>query len=173
MNSRLWLFFLISPLVLWVGTAHALSSDKNQPTRIVADRVDVDDQKGISIFRGNVRLTRGSIRMTADIVTVYRDNKQDLDKVIAKGNPVSYRQTPDGKKEDVVAQARNVEYHAAKDRVILLQNAKVWQGKDTFTGNRIVYDIQRDIVHATKAPTATKGDKGRVEITIQPKKTKD
>ena len=146
--------------------AFALSTDRDQPTQIEADRVDVDDKKGISTFRGNVKLTRGSILMTADKVKVYRDKNKDVDKILAWGNPVRYKQRPDKRKEDVIAQAKKVEYNAVKGKLILQDSARIRQGKDIFTGSRIVYDINRDVVRASKAPAG----KERVQITIQPKK---
>ena len=44
----------------------AMTGDREQPIHIEADSVDIDDKKGVSIYRGNVRMTQGSIVLTAD-----------------------------------------------------------------------------------------------------------
>ena len=43
------------------GHAMALSSDKNQPTKIDADKMTYSEEKNVNVFSGNVLLTRGSL----------------------------------------------------------------------------------------------------------------
>jgi lipopolysaccharide export system protein LptA len=151
---------------------YALRSDKEKPTTIDADRVDVDDKKGISTFTGNVVMTRGSIKMTADKIIVYRDPQRGVDRVHATGKLARYRQRPDKKPKDVIAEAESIVYDANKSVVVLNRRAQVYQGKDRFSGDRIVYDIKEDKVQAKSAPASEKGGKKkqRVRITLQPKK---
>jgi lipopolysaccharide export system protein LptA len=140
----------------------ALSTDKDKPMEIEADRVDVDEKAGYSTFSGNVIITKGSIRLTAENVVVHQKN-DTLHKVIAKGKPAKYKHRPDGKKEDVHAQANTIEYFNQKNLVHLISNAKIIQGKDTFTGDRIDYDANKDVILARSSPES----KQRVKITIQ------
>jgi lipopolysaccharide export system protein LptA len=134
---------------------------------IEADRVDVDEQAGHSTFTGNVIITKGSIRLTADNVVVYQKN-DDLKKVIAKGKPAKYRHLPDGKKDYVHAEAKTIEFYNQKNLVYLIRSAKITQAGDTFTGDRIEYDANKDVVLARSAPES----KQRVKITIQTDKKK-
>lgn len=162
------LLILISPI-----PASALSSDRDQPMNIEADRVDIDDDKGTNTFLGNVVITRGSIRITGDKVIVYRDKNKNLDKVHSSGKPAHFQQTPDNKKIPVIAEAEELFYDAIKEILIMRRNGKITQGGDTFTGDHIIYDSKRNKITArntstTKTP-ANKKDKGRVHITIQPK----
>ena len=143
--------------------AAALSSDRQQPMHIEADRADLDDQKGISVYRGNVVITQGTLRLTADELTVHTQDGE-VTKAFSTGAPATYRQRPDGKDQDVEAQSLRMEYYAGEEKIILLQKAEVKQAGDTFRSDKIIYDIARDHVNAgTGAP----GD--RVRITIQPK----
>lgn len=149
------------------GTAFALSTDRDQPMYIEADKVHIDEKSGVSTYRGNVSLTQGSMHLTADKAAVHNKKDQTLEKVMIVGNPVRFRQRPDDAAEDVRAESRRMEYFADKDRLNLIEEAKVWQGGNVFTGNRIVYDTLHHVVTGTKAP----GEKSdRVRITIQPKK---
>ncbi|MDV3237735.1 MAG: lipopolysaccharide transport periplasmic protein LptA [Gammaproteobacteria bacterium] len=153
--------------VLFPASAVALSSDRQQPMHIEADRADLDDQKGISVYRGNVVITQGTLRLTADELTVYtRDG--EVTKAFSTGAPATYRQRPDGKDQDVEAQSLRMEYYAGEEKIILLQKAEVKQAGDTFRSDKIIYDIARDHVNAG---TGTPGD--RVRITIQPKRQEE
>lgn len=143
------------------GVARALSSDKQQPMKISADRVTIDDKRGVSVYQGHVIVVQGTLHVTAGQVTLYT-RKRVLQKLIATGQPATYRQRPDGKPRDVRASARRMEYFANKDQVVLTGNARFRQGADTFASKHIVYDLKHDRVAA--------GNGGRVEIVIQPRK---
>jgi len=177
MNNYVSRSALLLLLISIAMPATALKTDRDQPTTIDADRVDVNDKKGISTFSGNVVMTRGSIKMTADKITVYRDKEKGLDSVRATGNPAKYKQRPDSKQGDVTAQAKVIVYDATKATVILNKSAKVDQEGNTFTGETITYDINKDQVLANSSRTATgSGETGsgkpkqRVRITLQPEK---
>jgi len=145
--------------------AAALSSDRNQPMNIEADRANIDDKRGISVYQGNVKITQGSLLLTADELTVTTRNG-DIINAVATGQPATYRQQPDNKPQAIDAEALRIEYLADQQKVILLQKAKVQQGGDTFLSDRIHYDIAQDKVNAGDGSS---GD--RVRITIQPKET--
>lgn len=147
------------------GQALALSSDRSQPMYIEADRADIDDQRGVSVYRGNVKITQGTLALTAAELTVHSKDG-DVIKAIAVGQPATYRQRPDGKEQDVEAEALRMEYFGVEQKIILIDKAEVRQGGDTFRSDRIHYDIAKDTVNAG-ASTGSPGD--RVRITIQPK----
>jgi lipopolysaccharide export system protein LptA len=152
---------LILPLLS--GTAQALSSDRNQPMDVEADRADIDDKRGVSVYRGNVKITQGTLRLTAEELTLHtRDG--EVVRAIAVGKPATYRQRPDGKDQDVEAEALKMEYFADRQKLILTDKASVRQAGDSFRSERIDYDIAADVV---KGGTGSPGD--RVRITIQPK----
>lgn len=143
--------------------ASALSTDKNQPMKITADQVNIDDKTGISVYSGDVVVVQGTLRITADTLSVYT-KKHVLTKMIAIGKPATYKQRPDGKQTDVHARASRMEYYAGTDRVILIGDARLRQDANSFVSKRIIYDLKRDQVDAGK-----KIGGGRVEIVIQPK----
>lgn len=145
-------------------TAWALSSDQEQPIHIEADRGELDDRKQIAVYRGNVHLTQGTLRIDSDILTIYYTPGKKLKKAIAEGQPAWYRQRPDNSDEDIRAKALRMEYHANTATIYLLQKAHVWQGANEFTGDRIVYETEHDIVRGEGSKT---GD-GRVHVTIRP-----
>ena len=151
---------LLAPL-----SASALSSDKQQPIRIEADSVVIDDGKGTAVYKGNVHYTQGSTRLDADQVTVYSADRHKVDKVVADGAPAEFRQRPDNQEQDMRGQAGHIEYYADEQRVVLEKDAHLWQGKNEFAGSRIEYDMTKETVKALKSDN----DENRVQVIIQPR----
>jgi lipopolysaccharide export system protein LptA len=155
---------LLSSMLL-LSNAFALSTDREQPIQIEADKATIDDAKGIATYEGNVIITQGTIRIDANTVTINYARKQHIEKVVAIGEPARFKQTPDGGKEDINARAKRMEYNAEKDMLHLTQEAELRQANDTFTGQRITYDTQRGIIRADKGNS----ENGRIKVTIQPR----
>jgi lipopolysaccharide export system protein LptA len=163
---RLPHFVLLMAALLVSAEGHGLSSDRDQPMNIEADRVELDDSTGISTYHGNVKVTQGTLVLTGDSMTVY--NKGDkVQKVIMLGKPATYRQRPDNKDKDVRAKALRMEYYTTPERIILLKQAEVEQEGDRLRSERIEYDVAKDKVNA-----GTNDPKGRVRIVIQPRPEK-
>lgn len=145
--------------------AMALSSDKLQPIHIEADSVVIDDEQGTAVYQGNVHYSQGSTHLEAEKVTLYSKDRQKVDKVVATGNPATFRQRPDNQDQDMRGQAGHIEYYAASERVVLEEDAHLWQGKNEFSGSRIEYDTAKQMVKAL-----TSGEEsGRVQVIIQPR----
>lgn len=152
---------LLTLMLMLTGPAgFALESDKEQPIELAADSVDIDESKGVSIYRGDVDLRQGTIHVQADVVTVHQ-NKRKPTKVIAEGRPVKFQQRSD--KGPIKGQARRVEYEVNSENLILIGDALIVQGKDSMRSDRIVYDRVSSVV---KAGAAAKG-KQRVRISIE------
>jgi len=147
----------------------AQSDDASQPIRIQANAATLDDNKNLAVYTGNVIITQGSMRLTGSRVTLTLDNNGEAQKLVSTGSPATFRQTPpDGKRVD--ARALTIEYHADTERVILIQDAFLEQAGNTFQGQRVNYDIQRQIVDAGRATSDDGESAERIEIVIQPRK---
>lgn len=156
-------------------TTMALTSDRSQPIELEADTADIDDLKGISIYTGNVILTQGTMVIKAYRLTLYNDKNKELEKAVAIGNKgklATFKQRPEGKKQDLKARANKMIYFLKKDKIHLLDKAHVWQAGDTFSGKKIIYDTKNETVIASSQkdkdgkPVKT-GE--RVRVTIKPK----
>src|SRR5210317_1432051 len=145
--NRLWKRGLLLALILIPANSWALSSDREQPMLIEADRAELDDSKGISIYRGNVKVTQGTLLLTGDIMTVYNKGN-DVEKVIMEGQPATYQQRPDNKEKDVRARALHMEYYTSPEKIILIKQAEVEQEGDVLRSERIEYDVPTDKVNA-------------------------
>jgi len=147
-------------LILSCPAALALESDKEQPIELAADSVDIDEAKGMSIYRGDVDVQQGSMRLRADVVTVHHD-KRKPSKLVAEGRPAKFQQRSD--KGPIKGEAKRLEYKINSENLILIGDAVVTQGKDSIRSDRIVYDRVKSVV---KAGAAAKG-KQRVHISIE------
>ena len=175
--------YLINPVGLVVllscllasMAAPALSTDKDQPIEVEADEAELDDLNDVSIYRGNVIVTQGSIHMTGDVMTVYSKGGDELDYIIIEGSPATYRQLPDDSTVPNQARARRMEYHETKNLVVLIEDAWVKQDTSTLVGERIEYNTELSRVKATSGPgsgesaAAAAKKKGRVKLILKKK----
>jgi lipopolysaccharide export system protein LptA len=167
--------FLLAALLLAGLAAPALGekADKDKPTNIEANKMSSDDAKRMSIFEGNVVLTKGTVVVRADRIVV-RQDADGFQFATAYGNPVRFRQKGDarGGKEGVWTdgEALRIEIDDRNEQVQLYERARITRDKDVVNGEHIFLDQRTEFfsVNAAKgaAPTAPEG---RVTVVIQPK----
>jgi lipopolysaccharide export system protein LptA len=150
-------------LLLLPVASPGLAGDRDQPIHIEADRAALNEKTGNSVYEGNVHLQQGSLVLQGNRMTVQL-NDNTIDTLVLTGDPATYRQRPAGKESDQRAEAGRIEYYAGEDRIILLENARVWQsGDEELRSDRIVFDLKSDTVNAGSNKP---GD--RVRITLPP-----
>ena len=164
------------PLLLSLGIAlgsagaWALPSDREQPIRVQADTAELDDKQGVAVYRGDVMITQGTLKITGDKVTITQNAQGDIEVFTAVGKPAYYEQKPAEDKQIVKAYGLTIQYFAANERIVLIDQAKVIQEGNTFEGEKIVYDTQRQIVNAGRANGVNlTTPRPRIDMVIQPK----
>ena len=153
----------------------ALATDRDQPITLEADTADIDELSGISIYTGNVILTQGSMVIKSEKLTLYNDKNKQLEKAVAvdKKNFARFKQRPEGKKQDFKARAITLIYYLKKEKIHLLENARVDQEGGSFSGHKIIYDTKNEtVVASSKKDKQGKpaGNGSRVKVTIPAKK---
>lgn len=170
MNRNLLPLLLALLLIPMEGLA--LSTDKDKPMTIEADSVEIDDKKGLTVYRGNVDVRQGTMHVTGETLVIERTDGE-VKVVTVVGKPATYRQRPDNKPDDVKAKARKLQVYPKRDLVRLERNARVTQEGNVYTGNIIEYDNKSDVIKMKGNIGATdtgKKQQGRIRMTIQPKK---
>ncbi|TCT21960.1 lipopolysaccharide transport periplasmic protein LptA [Thiobaca trueperi] len=147
-------------LVLVSLPVWALKEDASQPIQIEADEVEVREGDSTSVYVGHVQVDQGSMRLLADHVTVYHREDRQPRLIIALGAPAHYKQLLDNDEGEVEAFAKRMEYDADRDELTLIGEARLNQGTDRLSSERIVYDRAHAQFRA--------GGSGRVRITITP-----
>src|SRR5690606_2903446 len=126
------------PLLLSLGVsfgsacAWALPSDREQPIRVQADSAEIDDRKGVAVYRGGVVITQGTLKITGDTVTITQTADGDIDVFTSVGKPAYYEQQPAADKEVVKAYGLTIQYFAENERIVLIDQAMVIQEGNTF-----------------------------------------
>ena len=129
-------------------TSSGLTGDRSQPVNIEADRATLNEKTGNSVYEGNVYVQQGTLVLQGSKMTVQL-NDNSIDTFVLTGDPATYRQRPDGKESDQHAEAQRIEFYAKEDRIILLENARVWRSGDTeLRSDRIVFDLKSDTFNA-------------------------
>jgi len=159
----------LSPIVL------AEQADRDMPIEIESDSMIVDDNRSISVYKGDVILTQGTMIIRADELTV-REDKQGFQHSISTGNPTSFKQKRDGMDSYVEGKASRIEYDGHMDKVHLYDKASVKRGDDTVFGDYIIYDANAEIAQAmsgsTKNNSGKNSKKTRTRVIIAPKKAR-
>ena len=160
--------FLFSLIALLPTITSALPSDSSKPINIEADHAQLDDSSGITQYKGNAVLTQGTLRIDGDIITFHYNDQKQLTKIVAQGELAKYQQLQNLGEEPVNARAQQMEYHAAAEKIYLLGRGQIRQAADEFNGNRIEYDIKRNIVnaYAKSVPIGNKKDKAMEQVHI-------
>jgi lipopolysaccharide export system protein LptA len=146
------------------AAATAKPSDQAEPIHLQADRVEINEKKATSLYRGHVHMQQGSLKILADEVLVMMKDGR-VDKIVIQGKPASFEQQPEKQPDIVHSKADYMEYFADQERLILKTNAEVTQGKNLFRGDHIEYDTRNSVVKAHKDADSD----NRVTAIIQPK----
>lgn len=166
MNLYAKLFFLL--LVLLSSSTFAKSSDQNSPLHIEADQVEMREREGTSTYTGNVKITRGSLKITGD--KIFIQNKEGVLHLIKiNGKPATFYQLND-LDEEISAESNEMEYQADSGMLDLKEEALLVKNLNRFSSQHIIYDTQKDIVTAGHDNGTSSPDQPpRVKITIKPK----
>jgi lipopolysaccharide export system protein LptA len=161
-NTRLWLAALLSLGI--AGTSQALPTDRNQPIHVSADSATMDDNSGITTYSGNVEIEQGSLKIKARTVDLHRNN-DGVSRILATGN-VQFQQQASSDKPVTNAYGERMDYQVQRQEITITGDARVVQQKDTFTGQKIVYNLDKSLVNAFSSED---GKGQRVQMVIQPK----
>lgn len=83
-------FMFIAPLLVTLVHAEEL--------KVISESFKGDQQKGVSVFTGNVKVTKGSDELNASKVTIYTDKENKPTKYYAEGDVSFYILTEVGEK---------------------------------------------------------------------------
>lgn len=154
--------------------AHAEKADQDKPVNIEADRVTVDDIKGIQTFEGNVQLIKGTLIIRAARIVVTQDD-DGYQRGVATGTETvlpRFRQKREGINEYIEGEAERIEHDAKGEKTEFFNRAWVKSGLDEVRGQFISYDAKTENYFVTSGPNGTRAKPGsseRVRAVIQPK----
>lgn len=155
-------------LLLAAAAAHAERADREKEIVITAEKWAGDDANKVTTLQGNVVVTQGTMRITADKLTV-REDAQKNKFYVANGAPVTFRQKRDKVDEYIDGEAQRAEFDDRTDVLKLFTRARVKSGANQIAGDFISYDMQKELAEASGAPPGVQAPKdSRVKVIILP-----
>jgi lipopolysaccharide export system protein LptA len=134
---------------------------KNQPITVDADRMESLKREGLIIFTGSVVARQDRSTQYADRMEVYLNEKGD--KIIRSVSTGNVRIVT---KDCRIGTARRAEYDDAEQRIVLIENARVWEEDNVVTGERITIHLAED------RSVVQGGSQSRVKAVFYPKDDK-
>ena len=132
MTLRLLLLLIWIPASVW-----ALDTDREQPIQITADIAIRDEVAGETRYEGNVVLIQGSLKITADTLSVLHESS-DADRIIAIGKPARLIQQPAPEQTPVDASALRIDTFDQRSGPAS-DDARIAQNGSTLSGDQIDY----------------------------------
>jgi len=160
-------------LLVLAGPALAEKADRDKPTQVEANKMSADDARRLNIFEGDVVVTKGTIRLTAEKLVV-RQDAEGFQLATATGKPAKFRQRQDakpGEKEGiwVEGEALRIELDDKNQKIELFDKARVNRGGDEVAGDYIFVDQRADFYQVSSGKSGAGEKPGRVKAVIQSK----
>lgn len=164
-------------LALAAGTVQAEKADRLKPLNVEADQPsNLDLQKKVVVFNGNVVITKGSLVIRAAKIEV-RETPDGYQVAVATGStgkPATFRQKRDGVDEYIEGQAERLEYDSKADMVRFVNAAVVRRLRgtvvaDEITGNLVSYDASSEVFTVSGGAPNANGTGGRVRAVLTPR----
>ena len=143
-NNQNTLILLTLLLCVYTTQVLSLKSDNSAPIHIEADQVDLDQNKGIARYRGNVRLVQGSININANIIQIYTKNgHMDYAKIHGSKNKLARfeQQTQIGK--TISGEAELIIMQNGSSEIIFKGTATVNDGLNKISGAVIHHNTKQ------------------------------
>ena len=129
--------------------------------KIIANSFDGDEKKGITVFKGDVKITKGSDRLNAQLVKVFTDANHTPTKYVARGEVTFFLKSENnatykGKAGKAIFYPLTKEYHFYRD-----VNIKQLDQKKQIIGEEVVINT------VAGTAKASGGGKGPVIMTFE------
>lgn len=173
--------WLLTTLLIIVGSlplsSHALPEDAQQEMVILSDSAELDRKAGVVIYKGNVVLTQGTLKIESDRLMILR-NGDVVEQAVAEGNPARYQQQIQAEQQLTTASGQRIDYFSTRKEVQIQGDAQLHQEGNQFSGEKITYDITNERVLASSSepedavdPQTGEAEKPqRIKVVIQPEK---
>lgn len=145
----------------------ALTSDREQPINIEADKLEIDESRHISIYQGNVQMQQGSLQIQANRIILHFNADNELQWMEIKGKPARFQQLND-QQQQLNGSALNIDYHQAESLMEMRGNARFNSDQDSLESEHIRINTSNNVLEAGDAD-----GKGRVRMLIQPRQVTD
>lgn len=138
----------------------------NKPITIDANNQQIDIEKNIITFSGNVQIIQDGLTILADKVIVTDMQDSTKQKITAYGNPVNFKQILPQNNKVVTGHSEQIIYDVKQNIVTLRNNAELFQQDNKVVSSIISYNVKQQLILAQPK-------NGRVKSTIIPSQVKE
>jgi lipopolysaccharide export system protein LptA len=164
LQSTLFVCFLSTCSISYAQTVTPTTPDEEQPVQVSANSLNAQEKQGISVYKGDVIVTQGSMTLKGDLITVRHPDSQ-LQTIKSNGNPASFQRFSQVDQAWLKGRASTIEYNALKKTILLIGKAQVEQPeKHIIKGPKLFYDMANQTLKAQ----GTEQGKGRITVTFNP-----
>ena len=114
------------------------SGDNKGPLYIKSASLTLEAKQRMFVYKGNVEITQGDMLITADTVTGYYDEQNQMDKVIAQGNVVITRG------EELRASSNRAIYLVKEATIELTEGPDLSHHGSDLTADRVMIYVDED-----------------------------
>jgi len=144
-------------------------TDDSSPIEVLADKLEVKAQSGVSTYSGNVVINRGSTQLSGDKVVIYHPNKK-FEKAIATGKQAKFKRYLPEEDSWVNGRANEIIYNLNTETAVLTGNAYVnQQTKNSIAAPKIVYNLKTESLSANRQNT----EQERIRMIFTPQNNDD
>lgn len=140
-------------LILFFATQSVAGICKKEalPVSIQSDFASIDQITRTATHEGNVVMKQGNHTLLADKLIIQKDDKGALSEITAHGKPATFHgQLVEKTKAPLHASAKVIHFYPAKQLIVLEGEATLTHQQDKFHGPTLSYQIDKQIVSATK-----------------------
>ena len=167
MTRRHMVLALVLGIAALPSAAFSLEDDRDQPLRVEARHVNMDEASGKIVYSGNVVAVKGSLRITADRAVIVRRQGR-TEHLQLTGRPLTMDQKPDPESPAIHAEARRLEYDLLSGEVELFDDVLISQGDDKLKSAYVFYKLDGSVIRAR----AAEGTDDRVQGVFYPQSDK-
>ncbi len=156
-------------LFIFCQSALALPNDSEQPMKIVADSSLFNYKTGIDTYEGNVKVDQGTTHLVADKLVTEKNKQHKIILATAYGvhHLAELITLPSLGAQILHAKAAIIKFYPSTSKLILEKNVFVTQGKNSFHGSLIIYNMKDQMV----AAPASKNGRATIVIDTKPQKS--
>lgn len=139
--------------VLYFLTFFLLLSLHAAQLKVVAESFEGNEKNGITVFRGDVQITKGSDELNASVVTIHTDAKRQPTKYVAEGKVTFFIKTENH--AQYRGRAEKAVFIPAKKEYRFFTNVRIEQidQKKEITGEEVVVNTVEGKAHAKGGDT--------------------
>ena len=163
MNRLLRQFANLAGIIIgmWTAMSVALPNDTQQEMVLEYDTVTIDARNGETKYSGNVTLTQGSLKISAEELHIVGDLGEP-EVITAIGSPATVQQQPAIDKAPISAKGARIQLVTKSEKIIITGQAELEQEGAVSQGQTISYDRVNGI-------SMIEGGSGRAKTTLPAK----